>query len=153
MASSQEMRAEDGDTCKVASPSSSHSVELHSLRKALRELRYQMELFEPVYCAEFHPDIMFKDKVGAITKLQGALGDIHDLVRTAGRRARGAGDGPGTHAHAAPLRSEPAGAAVVDLGGPAPSCAACGCATLPLLLGARPPLQPAGPSRCDTITL
>lgn len=74
------MRSAD-DEYNVAQPTSQHSITLHELRKTIRELRYKMELFEPVYKAELDKSLHFKDKVAVVTKLQGALGAVHDLVR------------------------------------------------------------------------
>ena len=74
------MLRSSADEIIVALPTSKNSITLHELRKTLRELRYKMELFEPVYKAELDKSLRFKDKVAVITKLQGALGAVHDLV-------------------------------------------------------------------------
>ncbi len=49
---------------------------LHDLRKSIREARYRMELFAPLYDAA---PSSFQQQLSALVALQGALGTMHDV--------------------------------------------------------------------------
>jgi CHAD domain-containing protein len=49
---------------------------LHDLRKGIREARYRMELFSPLFDAS---PSTFQEQLSAILELQGALGTMHDV--------------------------------------------------------------------------
>jgi CHAD domain-containing protein len=54
---------------------------IHDLRKAIRELRYSMELFQPLYedTGDKHAATLYAEQLARLVSLQGAIGTMHDV--------------------------------------------------------------------------
>ena len=85
--------------------SSPRCEQIHSLRKAIREMRYAMEAFEPLYdTLDAEATRHFKAQLGALVELQTHIGTMHDvqvciqvLADTCGGGGAGAAASLGAH--------------------------------------------------------